>query len=148
MLETAAFRVKEHDAIVASFSNSRICQFVILSTCSYWVACLNIANVLVVWGTLCLGSSVLHLYASIAAAAQAAKRVGADGVAPDEGLDLNSQQPAVFSSQIQNSNFFFRHLHGDLNLDEIKNALHSLPVNRETNLMNLIRPQLDAKLLQ
>ena len=36
-------------------------------------------------------------------------------------------------------------MHGDLNLDEIKNALHSLPVNRETNLMNLIRPQLDSK---
>ena len=34
----------------------------------------------------------------------------------------------------------FQHLHGELNLDEIKNALHSLPVNRETNLMNLIRP--------
>ena len=31
----------------------------------------------------------------------------------------------------------FRHLHGDLNLDEIKNALRLLPVNRETNLMNL-----------
>ena len=27
---------------------------------------------------------------------------------------------------------FFRHLHGDLNLDEIKNALRLLPVNRET----------------
>ena len=34
----------------------------------------------------------------------------------------------------------FRHLHGDLNLDEIKNILRLLPVNRETNLMNLIRP--------
>ena len=32
-----------------------------------------------------------------------------------------------------------QHLHGELNLDEIKNALHSLPVNRETDLMNLIR---------
>jgi len=47
---------------------------------------------------------------------------------------------AVFGSQNQNSKFFFRHLHGDLNLDEIKNALRLLPVNRETNLMNLIRP--------
>ena len=28
---------------------------------------------------------------------------------------------------------------GDLNIDEIKNALRLLPVNRETNLMNLIR---------
>ena len=34
---------------------------------------------------------------------------------------------------------FFRHLHGDLNLDEIKNVLRLLPVNGETNLMNLIR---------
>ena len=33
----------------------------------------------------------------------------------------------------------FRHLHGDLNLDEIKNALRLLSVNDETNLMNLIR---------
>ena len=33
----------------------------------------------------------------------------------------------------------FRHLHGDLNLDEIKNALRLLSVNGETNLMNLIR---------
>ena len=39
----------------------------------------------------------------------------------------------------QNSKFFL-HLHGDLNLDEIKIALRLLPVNRETNLMNLIRP--------
>jgi hypothetical protein len=31
-------------------------------------------------------------------------------------------------------------MYGDLNLDEIKNVLHSLPVNRETNLMKLIRP--------
>ena len=46
----------------------------------------------------------------------------------------------VFSSIIQNSKFFFRHLYRDLNLDEIKNTLYSLPVNRETNLMNLIRP--------
>ena len=35
---------------------------------------------------------------------------------------------------------FFRYLHEDLNLDKIKNTLHSLHVNRETNLMNLIRP--------
>ena len=34
---------------------------------------------------------------------------------------------------------FFRHLHGDLNLGEIKNALRLLFVNGETNLMNLIR---------
>ena len=35
--------------------------------------------------------------------------------------------------------FFFRHLHGDLNLDEIKNALRLRSVNGETNIMNLIR---------
>ena len=33
----------------------------------------------------------------------------------------------------------FRHLHVDLNLDEIKNTLRLLSVNGETNLMNLIR---------
>ena len=44
------------------------------------------------------------------------------------------------SCKVQNSKKNFRHLHGELNLDEIKNALHSLPVNRETNLMNLIKP--------
>ena len=46
---------------------------------------------------------------------------------------------AVFGSQNQNSKKNFRHLHGDLNLDEIKNALRLLSVNSETNLMNLIR---------
>ena len=44
----------------------------------------------------------------------------------------------VFSSKLPNSKFFFRHPHGDLNLDEIKNALRLLSVNGETNLMNLI----------
>ena len=33
----------------------------------------------------------------------------------------------------------FRHMHGDLNLDEIKNALRLLSVNGETNLMNITR---------
>ena len=46
----------------------------------------------------------------------------------------------VFSFQIQSSKKNFRYLHEDLNLDEIKNTLHSLAVNREMNLMNLIRP--------
>ena len=46
---------------------------------------------------------------------------------------------AVFGSQNQNSKKNFRHLHGDLNLDEIKNALRLLSVNSETNLMSLIR---------
>ena len=45
---------------------------------------------------------------------------------------------AVFSFKNQNSKKKIRHLYGDLNLDEIKNALRLLPVNRETNLMNLI----------
>ena len=35
--------------------------------------------------------------------------------------------------------FFFRRLHVDLNLDEIKNALRLLSVIGETNLINLIR---------
>ena len=46
---------------------------------------------------------------------------------------------AVFGFKNPNSKFFFRYLHGDLNLDEIKNALRLLSVNGETNLMNLIR---------
>ena len=48
--------------------------------------------------------------------------------------------------QFQNSKFQkkIRRPHGDLNLDEIKNALRLLSVNGETNLMNLIRLQLDA----
>ena len=37
----------------------------------------------------------------------------------------------VFGFQIPNSKFFFRHLYGDLNLDEIKNALRLLSVNRD-----------------
>ena len=45
----------------------------------------------------------------------------------------------VFGCKLQNSKKKFRHLHGDLNLDEIKNALRLLYVNGETNLMNLIR---------
>ena len=45
----------------------------------------------------------------------------------------------VFSYKNQNSKKNFRYLHGDLNLDKIKNALRLLPVNREMNLMNLIR---------
>jgi len=47
---------------------------------------------------------------------------------------------SLFSCKVQNFKKKFRHLHRDLNLDEIKNALYSLSVNRETNLMNLIRP--------
>ena len=43
---------------------------------------------------------------------------------------------AVFSSKNQNSKFFFRHLYGDLNLDEIKNALRLLPVNKSRDESN------------
>ena len=46
---------------------------------------------------------------------------------------------AVFGCKIPNSKLFFRHLHGDLNLDEIKNTLRLMSVNGEMNLMNLIR---------
>ena len=46
---------------------------------------------------------------------------------------------AVFGFINQNSKKNFRHLHVELNLDEIKNALRLLPVNRETNLINLIK---------
>ena len=45
----------------------------------------------------------------------------------------------VFSYKIQNFKKKICHLHGDLNLDEIKNTLRLLSVNGETNLMNLIR---------
>ena len=61
------------------------------------------------------------------------RSIGHASVTKDEAAG-----PAGFSSKNQNSNFFFRHLHGDLNLDEIKNALQLLSVNGETNLMNLI----------
>ena len=54
-------------------------------------------------------------------------------------LMICSLTKAVFGYQIQNSKKKIRHLHGDLNLDEIKNALRLLSVNGETNLMNLIR---------
>jgi len=57
-----------------------------------------------------------------------------------EGRAIMPGELAVFGSKNQNSKKNFRHLHGDLNIDEIKNALRLLPVNRETNLMNLIRP--------
>ena len=54
-------------------------------------------------------------------------------------LNVSGQFRPVFSSKIQNSKKKFRHLHEDLNLDEIKNALRLLSVNGATNLMNLIR---------
>ena len=56
------------------------------------------------------------------------------------GLEVGGDPiQAVFGYQIQNSKKKIRHLHEDLNLDEIKNALRLLSVNGETNLMNLIR---------
>ena len=45
----------------------------------------------------------------------------------------------VFGCKLQNSKKNFRHIYGELNLDEIKNALRLLSVNGEANLMNLIR---------
>ena len=54
------------------------------------------------------------------------------------GLELDRSR-AVFGFKNPNSKKKFRYLHGDLNLDEIKNALRLLSVNGETNLMNLIR---------
>ena len=59
-------------------------------------------------------------------------------------LGIKKQNCPLFSCKIQNSKKKFRHLHGELNLDEIKNALHNLPVNRETNLMSLINPSLEV----
>ena len=43
----------------------------------------------------------------------------------------------VFGCKISNSKKKFRHLLGDLNLEEIKNALRLLSVNAETNLIML-----------
>ena len=40
------------------------------------------------------------------------------------------------------------YMHEVLNVDEMKNKLHILFVNCETNLMNLIRLWVDTKLLQ
>ena len=57
----------------------------------------------------------------------------------DGGYNFMQEHRAVFGSQNQNSKNFFRHLHEDLNLDEIKNVLRLLSVNGETNLTNLIR---------
>ena len=36
------------------------------------------------------------------------------------------------------SHRILRHMHGALNIDENKNLLHSLLVNRETNLLSLV----------
>ena len=61
---------------------------------------------------------------------------------------MKKEIKAVFGCKNQNSKKKFRHLYGDLNLDEIKNALRLLSINGETNLTNLIRLLSDAKLLQ
>ena len=55
------------------------------------------------------------------------------------GPEPRSLIQPVFGYKNQNSKKKFRHLYGDLNLNEIKNALRLLSVNGETNLMNLIR---------
>ena len=39
--------------------------------------------------------------------------------------ERNFETEAVFGCKVPNSKKNFRHLHGDLNLDEIKNTLHS-----------------------
>ena len=72
------------------------------------------------------------------------RRVHAAGAGTPGGREtwqdqIQTPTRAAFGFKIPNSNFFSRHLHGDLNLDEIKNALQLLSVNSETNLMNLIR---------
>ena len=51
---------------------------------------------------------------------------------------IGKPSKALFGCKVPNSKKNFRHLHGDLNLNEIKNALRLLSVNGETNLMNLI----------
>ena len=58
---------------------------------------------------------------------------------PDTIKPINNSTGPVFGCKLLNSKKNFRHLHGDLNLDKIKNALRLLSVNDETNLMNLIR---------
>ena len=45
--------------------------------------------------------------------------------------------PKKISGICMNSKKNFRHLHEDLNLDKIKNALRLLLVNREMNLIKL-----------
>ena len=40
-----------------------------------------------------------------------------------EAGSRGARNNAVFSSKNQNSNFFSRHLHGDLNLNEIKKRI-------------------------
>jgi len=54
---------------------------------------------------------------------------------------IGSELGSLARVWLQNSKFQKKigHLHVDLNLDEIKNALRLLSVNGETNLMNLIR---------
>jgi len=54
------------------------------------------------------------------------------------GPTVRKKIKSLFSCIIQKFLKKFRHLHVDINLDEIKNTLHSLSVNCETNLMNLI----------
>ena len=69
-------------------------------------------------------------------------RVLTNGLPAKRDIEVTSvRRPSYGLGRVwmQNSKIFFRHLHGDLNLDEIKNALRLLSVNGETNLMNLIR---------
>ena len=45
----------------------------------------------------------------------------------------------LFRCKIQNSKIILRHMYEILNLNKIKNQLHDLTVNYETNLINIIR---------
>jgi len=58
----------------------------------FTVSCQNIANVLAIRGTLCMGSSMLHLHATMAAAVRAAGAVD-DGEVPPRTAAFMAQQP-------------------------------------------------------
>jgi len=55
-----------------------------------------------------------------------------------EALFSLPQRPKTF--QDFSSHRILRHMHGALNIDENKNLLHSLPVNREMNLLSVVSP--------
>jgi len=78
------------------------------------------------------------IYNSVAVAPSAARRHRTCTTEVAEPLLPHFVQDHVWL-QKPKFQFFFRHVHGDLNLDEIKNALRLLSVNGETNLTNIIR---------
>jgi len=86
------------------------------------------------------GDRAIYLDYSIMSDAHFVRKLTAQSLQNSNTSSMEDKfNKAVFGSQNPNSKFFFRHLHGDLNLDKIKNALRLLSVNGETNLMNLIR---------